>query len=80
MNRRKTLLRRIIVSVVAVLAVVCVLAGSAEAASSRKTRSSGEAISEEKMPGTGAAKTAGLVLAAGAVVVGIKNARRTHLD
>jgi len=80
MNKRKTLLKRVVVSVFAVLMVFCVLTDSAEARRPRTPKKAAEAISEEEMPGVGMAWTAGVVLTAGAVMIGIKNAKRTHLD
>ena len=80
MNKRKTLLKRIVISVFAVLMAVCVLADSADARRPRKPKKPAEAIGEEEMPGVGMAWTAGVVLTAGAVMIGIKNAKRTHLD
>ena len=80
MNTRKTLLKRIIISVVAALVTICVFADNADARRPRKPEVHPEAIVEEKMPGKGMAWTAGVVLTAGAVMMGIKNAKRTHLD
>ena len=78
--KKRWLIRFVSLAIIAVLFFV-VLPGSLQAARSYNApaQPSGE-ISEDDRPWPGTPWLISIVLSAGAVAVGLKNARRTHLD
>ena len=78
--KKRWLIRFVSLTIIVVLFFVA-LPGSLQAAGSYNTpvQPSGK-ISEDERPWPGTPWLISIVLSAGAVAVGLKNARRTHLD
>ena len=66
--------------VILLLGVVLCQVSTAQRSSRGKKSAPTTSIPEEDRPWTGTAWLTGIVLTAGAVFVGIKNAKRTHFD
>lgn len=66
-----------------VLVLVFGLCGSSQAQRNKRNRKDSVPVSniaEDARPWAGAPWLAGIILMAGAILVGIRNAKRTHLD
>ncbi len=78
MKKRSYLIRRCLIMLVVVLLLVCICDSSAEAA--RKPVLPQEMINEEDRSWSGWPWLVGMILVGGTMAIGLKNAKRTHLD
>jgi hypothetical protein len=82
MIKGKSLLKQVVTFLAVLFLLLFVLQGPSQAQSrANRNRSTNTAtIAEDKLPWPGTPWLIGAVLAAGTIVVSLKNAKRTHMD